>query len=155
MKNERRESVQQLPYCHSFERYFEFNGETVDRLALILEHGLLSPEAAEEKGIPYKRLPFQVTGIQGYYDVIFLHSTQQRMGMPKLGNVVLYFGTLSVFTYEEMQKNNPGWFVASIGEVYAKGQIPPTEIKRIKLMGGNKEDVLSMVKKFGLNVEII
>lgn len=155
MTIETAEQIQQFPYHHSFERYFESNGKKIDRLALILEHGVLSPESAGKKGIPYRRLPLQITGINDYYDLIFVYSTQERLGWPIPGEITLYFDqSLPTITRQEMKQMFPGWPVFSMGEAYVRGNIAPEHIKEIRTRRGEKKDVEEMVKRFQLTAKV-
>lgn len=119
---------------HSFPRFFEIDGQTFDRLELIKEHGLVSPETAKQQGIPYERreTPIMRGLEEGVYDrVIFLYGPERKKGMPIPGDTSVFVDMerVDVIEPEEMMRNHPGWVPISLGEVYALDRINPEKIR--------------------------
>lgn len=151
MTKEQKYLGEQMPYVHSFKRYFDSNGEAVDRLELILRHGLLSPKKAKQKGIPYSRLPmsFLSENFPDYDDLIFLYLGAERGELPIPGDTTLFFDdALKVINPQQRaQMVAARWPVFSIGEVYAIDVIEPSSIRVIRIPSSmNKDEVEKMVE---------
>lgn len=128
--------IENAPFVHSFARSFEFRGQKIDRLALVLEHGLLSEREAREKNVPYsRRVPIRGVAKQltDYDDVIFLSKRSEMVGSGRADVSLLFDDSLKVLSPKDMQDMNPNsrWLVPSIGEVYVKKRIPSDFIKAI------------------------
>lgn len=150
MKPEQKERTGILPFLHSFNRYFEVNGRQVDRLKLILQHGILSPKKADELGVPFQRLPVFNPSVPDYMSLVFIYSTEKRNGRPTPGNISLFFDLdLEVIFPEQMIKQHgKAWVIGSEGELYVKDKIPAQKIKKIKTYGQDKDEIERMVSEF-------
>lgn len=121
-------------YAHNFYRFVEIEGQRVDRLALIREHGILSPMEARKRGVPYVRhLNIVVLGIDDYDDIIFLFPVKDRNSLPLWsgGITALIEPSLPAYSPEDMAKRYKGWVqMSSIygGEFYVYSTIPPNQI---------------------------
>lgn len=125
-------------YTHSFNRYFELNGQRYDRLELIQSHGILSPMEAKRRGIPFKQnISVKIGGVKDYEEIIFLFPIRDSKLIPTgPGNITLILDAqLPILTPEDMQVrywNN--WVELTRmygGEVYGYRCIQPTFIKDI------------------------
>lgn len=126
-------------YTHSFKRYFDHGGLRVDKLALVQQHGIVSPRKAEKLGIPHEvNARITMVGVNDYDDIIFLFPIKDEKIIPHgPGEItVLIDPRLPILTPEEMAKKYEGrWVVLSRmwgGEVYTFGQISQDLILNIK-----------------------
>ncbi len=121
-------------YTHSFQPTFNFDGAAYDRLSFIERHGIVSPNEAKRRGIPYfQNFRGRVAGApEGLYDdVIFLFPIKSSSIVRGPNAVTLLISpAVAVLTPEEMKAAYPGWFKGSIfrGEVYALGSIKLEDI---------------------------
>jgi hypothetical protein len=122
-------------YKHSFDRYFQYEGQRVDRLKLIREHGIVSPRKAKELEIPYVvECHIRVWDVDNYDDVIFLSPIRgQVIVRPNWGLVAVLSSELPILTPADMKKIHGGnWPVLAPGEVYTYAQIRPEFITGIQ-----------------------
>ncbi len=143
-----KENIDQT-YIHSFDRFIDVNDAQVDRLEQILKHGVLSPKKARELNVPYQRWEAIHVPIEGYDDIIFLHSINERKGIGVPGDVTLFFDeSVEPMDLKKIREDiSPYWPLASIGERYIKGIIEPEKIKKIGVRGPI-EGVIDLVEKY-------
>lgn len=117
---------------HTYQQFFDLNGQTYDRNQLIATHGLISPKYAAEHDIPYQKrsnvgtdtIPQAVLD-----DVIYIFSIKDRFPLPlPLVPYVYLKESVQTLSPDEMQKLHNGWVSFSQGEVYAFGRIPPEDL---------------------------
>lgn len=122
-------------YTHSFDPYFNLNGERHNKEKLIREFGILSPREARNLGVPYAvNIRIALEGVADYDDVIFLFPIRERSIIPKgPGTLTAILDcNIPILTPEEMSKRyNGAWVPLSNlygGEVYAFTRIQPMHI---------------------------
>jgi len=137
-------------YHHNFERHFERGRQRIDRLKQVLKHGILSPNEAHKRKVPFKRdldpnyLRSQVPALENakhYDDVIFLFRTHSNEvpNHPRIPLVNLVLDEeMKVMTIEEMTEYQSGNWLSfgpffGYEEVYVLERIEPTHIQQIQL----------------------
>ena len=121
-------------YSHNFYQYVDIEGRRVDRLALIREHGILSPMEAKKRNLPFKKnLNISAIGLDEYEDVIFLFPVTDLNRMPHWSGAIaaLIDPELPVYSPDDLTRKYGFWPQMSHiygGEYYAYGCIPPERI---------------------------
>ena len=112
-------------YVHYFNRYFDFDGNRIDRLEQIKKLGILSPRKAKELNVPYvQECKVTIKGVEGYDDVIFLYPANRKSRFADTS--IRLSSALTVVTSEEMMRRcGNRWIVLTPYEVYAFGRIDP------------------------------
>ncbi len=120
-------------FAHYFDRYFDFEGQRVDRLDSIKTHGLLSPLEAQRRGVPYKQSSGRATnmGVSESIteNVIYLYDLRERKGLPTPGDTMVYVNEgVELLSLDDMRRKFGDWAELSMGEVYAIGNIDHTKL---------------------------
>ena len=129
---------------HNFSRYPERSDHPkVDRLALILQRGLVPPGSVKD-GTIFSDLNIVVTGTEtSYNDVVFLHRFGPSSGLyvsSRPGFVtVLVDSSVKVLTRDQMGEH---WPCLCLDEVYAKDPIAPEKMIGIVIHESDAPDVL-------------
>jgi hypothetical protein len=131
-------------YLHSLNRYFDHQGQKIDRLVQIQTHGVVSPRRAQQLGVSYlvneyKTVEENVRGIADYDNIIFLFPLWFGKNIPRHvpGDLTLVISSeLPVLTPDEMRSKYGSWVQQLSwmegGEVYTFGQIPSNFIVDIR-----------------------
>ena len=137
-------AIEEGTLFHRFRRYVKTDTERSDRLASVLERGLLAPSHDPDRVISDLKGNFTAVGTTVPYDsVIFLHRYNSALSARYLSLdtesvfVILKPG-LAVVTPEEMPKP---WIVSSRDEVYSLEPIAPGSIDTILLPNPMLEQV--------------
>ena len=95
-------------YIHFFERYVEDeNGQKIDRLKQVLEHGIVSPKRAKSLGIPFvEACTFTIDEVENEDDVIFLYPIKDANNVPAWNqNVTIFLSPdVDILNFKEMNK---------------------------------------------------
>ena len=143
----RKEKEQFVGYAHNFERYVTIDSQQLDRLALALQHGFLSPQEAQRLGVPHKKnLNITLMNFKGVDNIIYLFPLRGINQIPHWSNAVsvVFDQSLEVLSYEEMKEYQGGsWPHLSFlyGEVYVFGRIDPLRLKQILLPNPSAEEI--------------
>ncbi|HUQ84963.1 MAG TPA: hypothetical protein VM077_01450 [Candidatus Limnocylindrales bacterium] len=144
--NKEREGI--VGYAHVFNRYFEFEGEEIDRLGLVLEHGIVSERKAKSLGIPYKKeMDVRIVGARNYDDIVFLFPLRDREIIPTWGNSVTVIlspnlPTVSLRDMMGLQEGNWGQGTRVFGgEFYAFGSASTSYFEKVVMPNGKRETI--------------
>jgi hypothetical protein len=141
------ELLQPAGYSQNFRRFVDVDAVRVDRLAQILEHGLVSEREALARNIPWARnLQIYFTGMRDTDDIIYLFPFQRLRNPPRWGDAVTLVldKSLPVMTYEDMNVYQGGSWIhlsPSQGEVYMFGRVDPSYIREILLPIPSKDQI--------------
>lgn len=137
---------------HNTRRYpRKTNGPHVDRLAGILERGLLAPNQCPE-GLVRSDLNLTVTGIAiPYESLIFLHRYDDRSYIYTIcepGRFTVFIDPeFPVYTQEDMGEE---WPILSQDEVYVREIVPAESLLAVAIHESDAEEI---VKKLGAEFE--
>lgn len=143
----RKEKDQFVGYAHNFERYVTVDDQRIDRLALALQHGFLSPQEAQRLGVPHKKnLNITLMNLRDTDNIIYLFPLRELNQIPLWPNAVsvIFDQNLEVLSYEEMKEYQGGfWPHMSFlyGEVYVFGRIDPSHLRQILLQKPSVEEI--------------
>lgn len=115
------------PYSHHFERYFELDGVTYDRIPLIERHGIVSESTARRLGIPYaKRSKNWIYPISEEMRerLIFVHDWRiRKIETGSVDAVCLINEDIQAMSLAQLQELCPDMTSFSEGEKYVLDQI--------------------------------
>lgn len=129
---------------HNAQRYAQRpDGPPIDRLALILERGLVAPAACDD-GTVRSDLKIVVTGAPLAYDnLVFLHRFDRHSGLYLLSQpdffTVLVESSVRVVTPASL---GPSWPVLSADEVYVETRVEPRYLRGLIIHPQDREGVL-------------
>lgn len=133
--------VDVVGYAHNFYQNVEVDGQSVDRLVLVQQYGILSPAEARRRGVPFKtNVNILMSGVDDYEDIIFLFPVFRRDSVPQWdgARTVLVDPQLPVYSPSAMVNRYGHWVQMSHiygGEYYTFGCVPPDRIyKFIKIL---------------------
>ncbi len=129
-------------FTHSFSRYVIHDSGVVDRLEMVLKHGLVSPRVAQELSIPYKRDSSIDRGnFRDADNIIYLSPTKAERLLVSDDEYTAVItdksGDLDVYDYNKMNRYQKGNWRSTREEVYVFGRVGAEMISAIYIPFGS------------------
>jgi len=138
-------------YFHSFMRYTEYEGERVDRLAQMIQHGILAPNTAFSLDLPFKtsseNTPF-VPGKLFFQRVIYVYPIDSGIPMNLSGRVsILLDHTLPTLDADGITEASHGMWspMSFVRELYVLDKAEQLHFTGIVLPREQRADIVHVM----------